>query len=228
MVMLISNKETLNSTMFSIFTFNYISMKSVYYICLFILLAGCSASPSMDAPENFTAASQTGLAIGTITFEGDTPKNDIYRFFYSPVSADKKFTRMNDGKIQILGRVDDERTYNGDFNNSKTYLFAIERQPGQYAFTQYNFLTRKGPTGMVYSSNEFAIPFEIKKGEISYIGELTYMEKAEKGTPRLIIADYMMRDIQHFKQKFPHINWDIAINRTPKNGNTGNNTVDFR
>lgn len=191
-------------------------------------MAGCSAAPSMDAPENFTASSQTGLAIGTITFEGDVPKNDIYRFFYSPVSADKKFTSKNDGKIQILGRVDDERKYSGDFNNGKTYLFAIEREPGQYAFTQYNYLTRKGPTGMVYSSNEFAIPFEVKKGEISYIGELTYIESAEKGTPRLIVTDFMTRDLPEFKQKFPNINWDTTVNKTPRSGNTGDGIVDFR
>jgi hypothetical protein len=203
-------------------------MKTIYYMVLLAILAGCNAAPSMDAPESFTAASQTGLAIGTITFAGEAPKNDIYRFFFYPVSGDKKFMKQNRGKIQILGRIDDERAYNGDFNDKKTYLFAIEREPGQYAFTQYNYLTKKGPTGMVNSSKEFAVPFEVKKGEISYIGELTYMEKAEPGTPRIIVADYLARDIEQFKQKFPKINWDITQNRTPKSGNTGDGVVDFR
>ena len=47
----------------------------------------CGSASSDKAPETFDATSDKGLAIGTITFESDMPKNDIYRFFYEASSS---------------------------------------------------------------------------------------------------------------------------------------------
>ena len=81
---------------------------------------------------------------------------------------------------------------------------------------------------MVNSSRKFAIPFEVKKGEITYIGDLTYMENAELGTPRIIVSDNMERDLSEFKRKFPSVAWESASNKTPKSGDTGGGVIDFR
>lgn len=195
---------------------------------LFLLLVGCNAA-STDVPAaGFTPSADKGIAIATITFEGDVPVNDIYRFFYNAQSGDKKFMRQNAGKVIINGRQNKEKGFNGDFNNKKSYLVVIEREPGSYAFTQYSYLDHLGSNGMVSSSKLFAIPFEIKKGEITYVGELDYKDLAEKGTPRIFVADYYTRDIPEFKKKYPAINWDSAINRTPKTGNNGEGIIDFR
>jgi hypothetical protein len=205
-----------------------IAMKKIYFLLpLFAVILGCS-SASDKAPESFSSSSEKGLAIGTITFEGDVPRNDIYRFFYNPVTTDKKVIKQNKGKIQILGRIDKKRAYSGDFNNSKSYLFVIEREPGNYAFTDYNVLNQIGPTGAVSFSPKFSIPFEIKKGEIAYIGEVTYIENAEKGTPKIIVANYMERDLTEFKKKFPKIPWNLTVDKTVKSGDTGGGMVDFR
>lgn len=204
-------------------------MKSIYFLLpLLAVIMGCSSGSSDKAPESFNSTSEKGLAVGTITFEGDVPRNDIYRFFYNPVSADKKVIKKNNGKIQILGRINKKRAYNGDFNNSKTYLFVIEREPGNYAFTDYNVLNQIGPTGAVSFSPKFSIPFEIKKGEIAYIGEMTYIENVEKGAPKIIVADYMERDLTEFKKKFPKISWNLTVNKSVKSGDTGGGMVDFR
>jgi len=204
-------------------------MKNSYFLLpLFLLLLSCSTASSDKAPESFSAASEKGLAIGTITFEGDGPQNDIYRFFYHPASEDKKFVKKNKGKIQIVGRVEDKRSHHGDFNNQRTYLFVIGKDPGSYAFTEYNYLTRGGHTGMVNSSKKFSIPFEVKKGEILYVGELTYNENAMPGTPRITVADNMERDLPEFKKKFPNLSWEKAANKTPKSGDTGGGVVDFK
>lgn len=194
---------------------------------MLMLFIACNTA-SHKAPETFAPTSSTGLAIGTLTFEGEKPVNDIYRFFYYPVSGDKKFIRRNDGKILIKAREGNEAAFNGDFNNKKTYLFVIEREPGNYAFTQYNYLNHIGPTGMVVTSKKFSIPFEVKKGEISYIGELTYNDKAEPGAPRIIVSGNFERDLPEFKKKFPSINWDIATDKTVRSGETGDGLVDFQ
>jgi hypothetical protein len=208
---------------------NFYIMKTTYLLLpIFLVLFGCSSASQEAAPTTFDASSQKGLAIGTLTFEGDVPVNDIYRFFYEAQSGDKKFKKQNGGKIIIKGRENKVSAFNGDFNNKKTYLIIIERDPGMYAFNQYSFLDHIGSNGMVSDSKKFAIPFEIKKGEITYFGEMSYVDQAAKGSTRIFVASYLDRDIAEFKKKYPGINWDKAIDRTPKAGNNGEGIIDFR
>lgn len=205
-------------------------MKTPYIFVLLALpffIAGCNSTAVNKTPETFTATSQNGIAVGTITFEGDKPVNDIYRFFYKALSTDKKFNKRNSGKIEIKARENNERNFNGDFNDKKTYLFIIEQEPGSYAFNQYNYLDHIGANGMVSFSKEFSIPFEIKKGEIAYIGELNYKDKAEKGTPRIFVSGNFSRDIEEFKKKFPNTKWDTATDKTVRKGDGGNGIVEF-
>ena len=202
---------------------------SYIIVSLMLLVISCkSASTDAMPATTYTPSPEKGVAIATITFEGDTPVNDIYRFFYNAQSGDKSFKKRNAGKILISGRENKGKGFNGDFNDKKSYLVVIEREPGSYAFTQYSYLDHLGSNGMVSSSKLFAIPFEIKKGEITYVGELDYKDVAEKGSARIFVADYFSRDLQEFKKKYPSVNWDAAINRTPKSGNNGEGIIDFR
>jgi hypothetical protein len=203
-------------------------MKTLYICLLAVLVTACGSKQTTPTPVTLAPSPEKGLAIGTITFEGDVPSNDIYRFFYEATSGDKKFKKANAGKIIISGRTDGKSTFNGDFNDKKTYLFIIEREPGTYAFNQYAYLDHLGPTGAVSSSKLFAIPFEIKKGEITYMGELDYVDLIKKGDIRIYVADYYKRDIPEFKKKFPQAEWDKAINRTPTTGSTADGLIDFR
>lgn len=203
-------------------------MKFTYILLpLFVLLTACKSSAPDVVASTFTPSAEKGIAIATLTFEGEKPVNDIYRFFYSAQNGDKAFKKRNAGKVVINGREGGD-TFNGDFNNKKTYLVVIEREPGTYAFTQYAYLDRIGSNGMVSSSKLFAIPFEIKKGEITYIGEMSYKDIAEKGSPRIYVADYFTRDLPEFKTKYPAVNWDKAVNKSVKEGNTGGGIIDFR
>lgn len=203
-------------------------MKTFYIIITALIVAACGSQQTTPVPETLSPSPEKGLAVGTITFEGDVPLNDIYRFFYEATSGDKKFKKANAGKIIISGRTDGKSMFNGDFNDKKTYLFIIEREPGAYAFTQYAYLDHLGPSGTVSSSKPFAIPFEIKKGEITYVGELDYVDLIKKGDIRIFVADYFTRDIAEFKKKYPQADWDKAVNRTPTKGNTADGLIDFR
>ena len=204
-------------------------MKKIYLLLAIVALAGCSSASSDKVPETFGPESETGLAIGTITFEAERPVNDIYRFFYEGTTADAKFNKRNGGKIMVKARNNDnQKEFSGDFNSGYTYLFVVEAQPGTYAFTQYNYLDRIGPTGMVSSSKTFAIPYEVKKGEITYVGELSYNDLAEPGSPRLVVTDRYGRDLEELGKKYPKIDWKKAVNKTAKAGNNGGGIVDFR
>ncbi len=203
-------------------------MKILYALSsLLFLLAGCNSASTATAPESFSAASDKGIAIGTITFEGDTPVNDIYRFFYGSTSGDKKFIKRNSGKIMMQSGRENGRQFTGDFNDGKTYLFVIEAEPGSYAFTHYNYLDHIGPMGMVSSSKKFAIPFEIKKGEIAYIGEFNYKDKVESGSPKIFISGAYSRDIPEFKKKFPQIEWEKSVDKTVTSGDKGGGIIEF-
>jgi len=202
-------------------------MKTLYLIVIASLLFACKSASTDDVPQNFSAAPEKGIAIASITFEGDSPKNDIYRFFYSATSGDKKFLKRNAGKFMVKAREDNNRGWAGDFNNKKTYLVVIEREPGNYAFNQYNYLTHIGYSGMVDFSKPFAIPFEIKKSEITYIGELLYNDQAMPGTPRITVSDKYERDIPEFKKKYPSVQWETSQNKTAKTGDTGNGIIEF-
>lgn len=195
-----------------------------------VILISCGGKEATTyaSPIQLQPSPEKGLAIGTITFEGDVPVNEIYRFLYEATSGDKSFKKDNAGKIMIITRQKDQRAWKGDFGNSKTYLVVIEREAGNYAFITYSYLNRLGQTGQVGYNDKFAIPFEIKKGGITYFGELNYVDKAVKGTPRIFVADYFTRDIPEFEKKYPTINWNNTENQTPKKGDTGNGTVDFR
>lgn len=204
-------------------------MKKILLVAFACLAISCGSKQTYDAsPATTTLPTDKGLAIGTITFEGDVPVNEIYRFFYEPTSADKKFRKNNSGKIVFNTPHKTNTGWNGDFGNKKSYLVVIEREAGSYAFNRYTYLNRLGPTGEVSYSNEFAIPFEIKKGAITYFGEINYVDKAVKGSPRIYVADYLQRDLKEFKEKYPNIKWENTENKTPKSGNTGEGTIDFR
>lgn len=204
-------------------------MKKSLLALLSVLFLSCASKTDYAAsPEKYPTDAEKGIAIGTLTFEGDIPVNEIYRFFYEPTGNDKAFKNKNAGKIIINTPHKSGEGWNGDFGNRKTYLVVIEREPGTYAFNKYSYLNRLGPTGEVSYSKDFAIPFEIKKGAVTYFGELNYIDKAVKGTPRIFVADYLERDIKEFEKKYPELKGKKVENNTPRSGNTGEGTVDFR
>lgn len=199
----------------------------IFYFSLSLLITGCKPSGTANAPESFHTTSNKGLVIGTITFDSDSPKNDIYRFFYEPQNADKKFRKRNSGKIMIKAREGNTRGFNGDFNEQKSYLFIIHAEPGPYAFTQYNYLNHIGPTGVVTSSKKFSIPFEVKKGHISYMGSFLYNDASKQELPKITILNNFGRDITEFKKKFPGIDWEQAEEKIVSAGNTGEGLIMF-
>lgn len=201
-------------------------MKMMPLLLLF-LLSACKMTDKTTFPDTFQPSPGKGVVIGTITFVGDRPVNDIYRFFYSPVSGDKRFIKRNSGKILVKAREKNVSSFNGDYNDSKTYLFIIEAEPGEYAFNQYNYLDHIGYSGMVSFSEKFSIPFRIHAEKITYIGELSYNDLVQKGSPRIVVSDKMDRDLPWFKTKYPDVKWDTASNNTVKTGDTANGLIEF-
>lgn len=196
-------------------------------IVAFLVLALGSCQSGKQAPAT-ASQNGTGIIAGSITFEGDAPRNDIYRFFYNALTEDKKFRKANSGKIEIKAREGSARAFTGDSPDKKTYYFTIEGAPGNYAFTQYSYLDHIGYSGMVSSSKKFSIPFEIKADQVIYIGDLQYNDDAQPGAPRIKVRNRLSDDLPGLKSKYPLVKWDKADNKTVRAGDTGNGIVEFQ
>lgn len=199
-------------------------MKNIMVVAVAVLFISCSTTK--EAPAT-TGTDEGGVVIGSITFTADAPHNDIYRFFYGPVSGDKKFIRANSGKIEIKARENNQRAFGGDINNKKTYLFIIKGRPGNYAVNQYSYLDHIGYSGTVTASKKFMIPFEIKRGTTIYIGEINFNDDAVPGSPRIRMADNFERDLAAAKTRYPTVKLDTVDNKTVKSGDSGRGIVEF-
>ncbi|HEX8269104.1 MAG TPA: hypothetical protein VF581_04365 [Flavobacterium sp.] len=78
-----------------------------------------------------------------------------------------------------------------------------------------------------YNKVPFEIPFEVKKGEITYIGEFEFFENGNKAGSIIKVGDNFDRDIEALKVKAPAINWTKAVNKTVKSGTTGGGMIQF-
>ena len=68
---------------------------------------------------------------------------------------------------------------------------------------------------MGYGSNQyviggFSIPVEVKKGEITYIGNITINEDVPPNEMRTSIADKFEKDKNALKNMYKFVNWDSA------------------
>jgi len=132
------------------------------------LTVGCAMKPAyVDPPKN-----EAGYVVGTIgkqttgVFYSPHHWNDIYiRRLGSEENTivsykDSVFFGPKDGEIK-----EDDKSYDS---------FSVALLPGKYEIFKVSFYLQSGNAGMTYASQtDFSIPFNIKKGESTYIGEFT-------------------------------------------------------
>ena len=97
---------------------------------------------------------------------------------------------------------------------------------GGKVITHFDYDVNAGIFNPASINNEMDNHLSVNYG--NYFGEITYVDKAVKGSPRIFVADYLQRDLEQFKTKYPNVLWENTENKTPKSGNTGEGTVDFR
>ncbi len=72
--------------------------KFINILPLFLLIMSCSSGRDNSTPANLTVSTQKGIITGTITFEGEKPMNDIYRFFMKPHRVTKSLKKVIQAK----------------------------------------------------------------------------------------------------------------------------------
>nr|WP_294775924.1 hypothetical protein [uncultured Flavobacterium sp.] len=154
---------------------------------------------------------ENGLIFGTVSFTNSKARFNGYFPMISYISEDKKARRKNSEQIHISPQQIFKMKHNGEMEDGKTYLFVLEKVPGKYTIPGVRLFTNGG----MYSRNDlingFSIPFEVKKGEILYIGEITINEYAKEGEPVITVSDKFDRDVRGLKNRQKLINWDSAV-----------------
>jgi hypothetical protein len=188
----------------TILTIGLIITLSIFQSCA---VSGLSTEP-MRFHKDYT---ENGLVVGSITFTNEKARFNSYFTYFHSLDSVKKISKENSRELQISPDQTWKVRHSGELNNGKTYLFAFERAPGKYEVSNIRLAT-VGMGGAVRDNqiSNFSIPFEVKKGEITYIGEINLNEYAFKNDTLIRLKNNYDRDIKAIKVKQPTVNWDLA------------------
>jgi hypothetical protein len=148
---------------------------------------------------NFSKSSEKGLLVGSVTFPTDKPNFNGYFF---------RLTNNTSQEFQV------NRNQTGQLDGGRTYLFVIERPVGVSEIPSVRLFHNSGMIAGQYDERTggFSIPYEIKKGEITYIGNIIFNDYAKKGEIVVGLNNKFERDIEELKKLQPSIDWNSAKN----------------
>ncbi len=192
----------------------------IFVILIALTLTACG---TVNVKKDFSSNSlvNTGIVIGSIT---QKRSSSGHQGFSSGVSAlSVSYINLGTGKrstIQtdpwMLGSMS-----KGDFKNivGRGKLFVIELGPGKYAFDGWH--ATQGSYTSVTPTDPKKFTFEVKSGEVTYIGELEFNLIFGKNIfgigvlagAEQTIADSYDRDIKVASEKYPNIDTNKIIKR---------------
>lgn len=187
---------------------------SLLAVLLFLFVSKTNAQLLSEEPIRFHKSNtENGLIFGSITFPDVKTKFDGYLLWLS-CKEDGKELWQACGKIYLKPKMFKAK-HKGELDGGKTYLFAIEKPPGQYSISGIRLIilkvglggTIEGPSTDIVG---FTIPFDVKKGEITYIGNINIDEYALKTDLVMSIKDEFQKDKNALKNLQKFVNWDAA------------------
>lgn len=184
-------------------------IKSLLVSSIILIIISCAAPRVTKSASNFNNTSENGMIIGTITFPKKQPRFNHY--FPGFLSSTNKFK-----EIAISPQVSFGEKHIGELDNGLTYLFALELSEDKYNFKGVRLST----IGYGYTTSslisEIAVPFEIKKGQITYLGNIVIDEWAKEGDTLVKFSNKFEKDIRGFKTKMPNVNFDNIVDSKTK------------
>jgi hypothetical protein len=159
-----------------------------------------------------------GLICGSVTFPKEKALYNGYFFMVSAVTDDRKTWRKKSKEIRINPEQIFKMKHDGELDGGLTYLFILERPAGNYTINNVRLFTNGPFVAMQRDDNMqgFSIPFEVKKGEITYVGNILYNEYLEAGQKVVEFKNNYDRDIAELKRLQPHVLWNLAENDTTR------------
>ena len=194
--------------------FKIITLSAVLFLTI-ILVQSCAVSALSSEPMSFRKeTAQNGLIVGSITFPKEKAKFNGYFIRVSAKDADEKIAKKNSTEIQISPEQIWKMKHKGQLDNGLTYLFAIERPEGKYEISSIRLFTNSGIAALQRTNNlsSFSIPFDVNKGEITYVGNIIFNEYAGENDILFSYENNYERDINAIKIIQPTVDWSKAIN----------------
>lgn len=189
-------------------------MKNILYISIIAILTifySCKTNGLNLETTNFTKDSRRGLLVGSITFDSE-PK---YRFYY---------IRLTDDATSFQVVIDRKNT--GQLDNGKTYLFTAE-MPRCKSHVTAIIVNRKEDVNFLLQANTifsgFYIPYEIKRGQITYLGNIILNESSKE----VKLSNKFQQDINELKRMKPNIDWTRVNNDSLRKIEYNNNKVKY-
>jgi hypothetical protein len=170
------------------------------------LIQSCAVESFPSKPITFNKdSSEKGLLVGSVTFPQEKARFNGYYF---------RLTGNTSAEFQIKPAQISKLKHKGQIDGGKTYLFIIERPVGKYEIPSVRLFGNSGMIAMQSTKyvGGFSIPYEIKKGEITYIGNINFNEYAEKGEKIITLENKYNRDIEALKTLQPSIDWKDVKN----------------
>jgi len=156
--------------------------------------------------------SENGLIFGSITFPNEKAKFNGYFIQISNTNSDKKIAEKNSTQIRFVPQQIIKMKHDGQLDNGKTYLFVLERKAGNYEIPFLRLFTNYGYSTRDTSINGFNLPFNLKKGEIKYLGNIQFDESMQSNIHPVQLNNNFKRDVEAIKGLQPSVNWSNAIN----------------
>lgn len=187
-------------------------------VTLFVMMLffqGCAVSSMPSEKMTFDPnKTQNGLIFGSITFPNEKAKYNGYFLGLICESTDEKTAKKNSTEIHFSPEQIIKMKHKGQLDNGLTYLFAIERPEGNYKLSGIRLFSNSGIPIMQKNSivNSFSIPFKINKGEIQYVGNITFNEHEIESENVITYKKLFEKDLQGIKNIQPYIYWDGAKN----------------
>ena len=174
-------------------------ISTIMLLVTFVSLQSCAVASLPVEQINFSKKSEKGMLMGSVTFPTDKPRFQGY------------FFRLNEKATQEF-QID--RSDLGQLDSGKTYLFLIERPVGVSEISSVRLFHNSGFVAAQYDNQigGFTIPYEIKKGEITYIGNITLNDYSKKGEVAVGYNNKFERDLEELKKLQPSIDWSTVKN----------------
>lgn len=207
------------------FTSLYMTHKLLHplLITIFCLLVNFSfgqlfGRPAMpDEKMTFRPQIETeGIITGSITFPDTTAEFSLYGFYVSAISDDKKTSRKNSGEFYVKPDVYLKYRHEGQADQGRTYVFALKKPEGKYMINSVRLVTMGFGTSRSDALTGFEIPIDVKKGEITYVGNIIFNENAASGEKIISLGDTYTRDLKILQLLQPYVVWKMAVNNPNK------------
>ncbi len=191
---------------------NYSVLIVIFFVAF--VLKSCAVPALPKKQFIYSSDNPNALLVGSVTFPKEDAAADSYFFRVTSIDSDKKIAGKNSTEIHIKPKFIYRLIHNGQLDNGKTYLFAIERPEGKYEIPSIRIFRNQAAIAAVkdFYIGGFSIPFELKKGEIKYIGNIVFNEYAGKNDTMISLENNFEKDIAKLKEKRPLIEWKNTIN----------------